>query len=375
VNQDQSSLSRSVYWYLTFRCNLACRHCTLEAGPGSGAESELSRLQVDRILDNILDYGPASMLISGGEPLVSEHCLYVLERFQEAGIPWSMETNGVLFDEPFLRVAVNAQSRGVLRGLYLSLDGATARTHDWLRGRGSYAATIRGAEECLRRGIVPKFQCVLNPRNTPEIGRYLDLMRRLGTDHVKFVFTNPVGRGERLYDELGLTPAMREQAIAALIEAAAGFDRELVFKVPPAFIPPHLLLPLRQSRVVISMGCPFPLLGILPDGSVAFCAIAREGARLGNALDRPLREMHDDPLRREVRRSYLGAELEGICGECLFRGSCRGYCRVWAEMKQGSLTGPFPLCQEMDRAGDFPACYKRPRLSGTLEDAVHELAP
>jgi len=361
----RKGLSRSLYWYLTFNCNLACRHCALEARPGLD-DAALTDGQLRTILDNVASYRPSSVIVSGGEPLIFDRCIDVLEILSRRRIRWCIETNGILVDDEFVRVAADADARDLLTGVYVSLDGASAASHDALRGPGTFDAALAGVERCLSKGIVPKFQFVINAMNVAEIQGYLRLMAELGTDHVKFVFTNPVGRAKRLFDQLRVTRQQREAATREVVDCAAWFEGEIVFKVPPAFVPPSLIRPLRESGVTISTGCPFPMLAILPDAGVSFCSIARDCVCLGNALEVPLSELHHHPRRVEARERYLNGELSGICARCAFRRQCLGDCRVWAYVEGGSFTAPFPLCRELDEGGAFPECYKVPVDTGAV---------
>ncbi|HXU45641.1 MAG TPA: hypothetical protein VN783_08950, partial [Thermoanaerobaculia bacterium] len=53
-----------VSWNLTYRCNLACEHCYLDAGPGKvktpafADRSELSTEQCYRVIDEIAAFAP-----------------------------------------------------------------------------------------------------------------------------------------------------------------------------------------------------------------------------------------------------------------------------------------------------------------------------
>jgi hypothetical protein len=67
-----------VSWNLTYRCNLACEHCYLDAGgtPLVGTEnfadrSELGTEECFRIIDEIASFAPECLtILTGGEPLV-----------------------------------------------------------------------------------------------------------------------------------------------------------------------------------------------------------------------------------------------------------------------------------------------------------------
>jgi MoaA/NifB/PqqE/SkfB family radical SAM enzyme len=73
--------------------------------------------------------------------------------------------------------------------VYVSLDGASAATHDEIRGAAAFARVARGVR-ALRR-TAPRMRivarCTLNARNLHEVPRAVTQARRIGFDHVSFL--------------------------------------------------------------------------------------------------------------------------------------------------------------------------------------------
>jgi AdoMet-dependent heme synthase len=67
-----------ISWNLTYRCNLACEHCYLDAGARPEVQSEAfadrSELSTEgclRVIDEVASFAPNCLLIlTGGEPLL-----------------------------------------------------------------------------------------------------------------------------------------------------------------------------------------------------------------------------------------------------------------------------------------------------------------
>ena len=60
-----------------------------------------------------------------------------------------------------------------------------------------------------------------------------------------------------------------------------------------------------------------------------------------------------------VRRDYVSAEkLSGICADCTFKYTCKGGCRAFAYDEFGDLQAPHPLCDALDKRGEFPSIYR-----------------
>src|SRR5687768_10120922 len=92
-----------ISWNLTYRCNLACEHCYLDAGgtPLVGTEnfadrSELGTEKCFRVIDEIAAFAPECLtILTGGEPLLRRDILEIVRRASERGLWVVVGTNGV----------------------------------------------------------------------------------------------------------------------------------------------------------------------------------------------------------------------------------------------------------------------------------------
>ena len=77
-----------ISWNLTYRCNLACEHCYLDAGgaPLVSTEnfadrSELGTEECFRVIDEIAAFAPECLaILTGGEPLLRRDLLGVVQQ-------------------------------------------------------------------------------------------------------------------------------------------------------------------------------------------------------------------------------------------------------------------------------------------------------
>src|SRR5688500_20217181 len=93
MNSPQFARPYVVSWNLTYRCNLACEHCYLDAGPTplGGTEnfadrSELGTEECFRVIGEIAGFAPECVTIpTGGGPLLRRARLDVVRRAAERG--------------------------------------------------------------------------------------------------------------------------------------------------------------------------------------------------------------------------------------------------------------------------------------------------
>lgn len=357
-----------IYWYTTFRCNLACKHCWVNSSPDVDISGDMKTEQMLQAVEKVAEFNPNAVVFTGGDPLIRKDFPQVLEAMHCKGVGYTLETNGMMITPAIADLIRSGVDQGLRIMVAISLDGGTAESHDWLRGKNSFQSAVRGIKEVVARGIHHTVQCVINQRNihtVPELGR---LMAEIGVKHLSLTFSNPVGRAIEYFDQLALPLDLHMRAFDYMAEVIETYPMAVTVKVPPAVIPPHMLKRLMPAvtgnpteKVKNLTSCAFPLLGILPDGSVTICAMTREmeDSNFGHILTMSLRDIWTRRGLDELRATYEQADqLEGICGDCVFKQTCKGSCRAHAATETGSYNGPYPLCAEMEQAGRFPQVYR-----------------
>ena len=168
-----------VSWNLTYRCNLACEHCYLDAGPKPlvGTEnfadrSELGTEECFKVIDELATFAPECVtILTGGEPLLRRDILEIVRRAAERGLWVVVGTNGVRITENVARRLAEAGARG----LSLSLDALDPDRHDRFRHvRGAWQNTVEGAEILNRTGLPFIVQTTAGSHNLGELEAIAD---------------------------------------------------------------------------------------------------------------------------------------------------------------------------------------------------------
>ena len=199
-----------VSWNLTYRCNLACEHCYLDAGgtPQVGTEnfadrSELGTEECFRVIDEIAAFAPECVtILTGGEPLLRRDILEIVRRAAERELWVVVGTNGVRITENLAKRLAEAGARG----LSLSLDALDPDRHDRFRKvRGAWRNTVEGAEILNRTGLPFIVQTTAGSHNLGELDAIADFAHdRLAAKVWNLYFLVPTGRGQFVSD---ITPA------------------------------------------------------------------------------------------------------------------------------------------------------------------------
>ncbi len=337
-----------VSWNLTYRCNLACEHCYLDAGgtPQVGTESfadrsELGTEECFRVIDEIAAFAPECVtILTGGEPLLRRDILEIVRRAAERGLWVVIGTNGVSITENLARRLAEAGARG----LSLSLDALDPDRHDHFRKvRGAWRNTVAGAEILHRTGLPFIVQTTVGSHNLGELDAIADFAHdRLAAKVWNLYFLVPTGRGQFVSD---ITPAQYDEVLASLYRIQRKYDRRMLVNAKCA--PHYIKTVLENGGAGIRTysggagGCPAGThyMGIRPNGDVTPCPYLPVFA--GTLRSSTLADLWTSSgLFADIRRR---TSLGGRCGACEMNGHCGG-CRARAYGMTGDLMAEDPLC-------------------------------
>jgi len=363
-----------VSWNLTYRCNLACEHCYLDAGPPvppQGSEiargprlldsenfadrSELGTEECFKVIEEIAAFAPECVtILTGGEPLLRRDILEIVRRAAERGLWVVVGTNGVSITENVARRLAEAGARG----LSLSLDALDPDRHDRFRMvRGAWRNTVEGAEILNRTGLPFIVQTTAGSHNLGELEAIADFAHdRLRARVWNLYFLVPTGRGQFVSD---ISPAQYDEVLASLFRIQRKYDRRMLVnaKCAPHYIKTILEkssgsggesdpMPMDATSPIRiysggAGGCPAGThyMGIRPNGDVTPCPYLPVFA--GNLRRSPLADLWtSSELFTDIRRR---SSLAGRCGECEMNAHCGG-CRARAYGMTGDVMAEDPLC-------------------------------
>ena len=355
-DQEERKYSlNQLYFYLTEGCNLKCRHCWI-APKFQDEDRSYPMLSIDlfkSIVKQAKPLGLSGVKLTGGEPLLHPEIGKILEHIKSQELNLTMETNGVLCTPEIARQISAHQNHFVS----VSLDGADAETHEWVRGvPGCFEAALEGVRHLAQAGIRPQVIMSIMRRNKDQMEPFVRLAESLGAESVKFNLVQPTARGKKMH-ERGETLTIEELVkLGSWVEnnLSGSTDLRLVYDHPAAF------RPLGKMFGDEGDGCSrcgiLGILGVLANGSYALCGIGESVPELvfGHvAIDR-LEDIWEKTDILNQLRSGLTERLEGICGDCVMKGVCLGSCIAQNFFRRKSLWAPFWYCEEAQKAGLFP---------------------
>jgi len=356
AHQEQSQFPLvNLYFYLTEGCNLRCRHCWL-APKYLGPSKPVPALDVDLFRDIIAQAKPlglGTVKLTGGEPLLHPRIDEILDVIIEEDLRLTVETNGVLCT-PALAAKMKSAKRPFVS---VSVDGADAETHEWVRGvKGSFDEAVEGIRNLAAAGFRPQVIMSVMRRNQDQLEDVVRRAEEWGAGSVKFNLVQPTARGEKMHEK------DETLSVEELIAMGEWVDRTLSKTTPLrlAYHQPPAFKALGSIFGEEGNGCGrcgiMGILGVLSSGAYALCGIGEAIPELvfGRAAEDRLEDVwRNDPVLNELRAG-LPRRLEGVCGDCVMQGLCLGNCLAQNYYTNHSLWSPFWYCEEAREKGLFP---------------------
>ncbi len=167
----------NVFFHILTGCNLRCRHCYINPD-----QHGRNQLPID-VIENWLGAfsgkaGAANVIFLGGEPTLHPELAAAVRRARALGYQSvTIDTNGYLFNDILDRV-----TPAEVDYFSFSLDGATRRTNDEIRGEGVYDTCLSGIRKARARGFEVSLIYTVSALNIHELESMAPILADLGVE-------------------------------------------------------------------------------------------------------------------------------------------------------------------------------------------------
>ena len=342
----------SLYMYIAGSCNLACRHCWIEPDynpdPASGKFLKVEYAQ-KAIIESI-PLGLRSVKLTGGEPLLHPRIRELLEWINDKELDIYIETNGTLIDSEMARLL---QSKKHMRFISVSLDGATATTHEALRAvAGSFEKALQGIKNLVTAGFKPQIICTLHQGNISEIEALVALAEEMSCGSVKFNVVQAMGRGDDFSDSQKLDI---DEIIHYFNKIEKGKTEHcsipIYFDIPPAFRPIRYFLNSPNTHCNV-----MNIIGILAGGEISLCGIGVSVPELiyGHIASQDMKSIWLEAPGLKKLREAIPDHFQGVCSECIHHWNCLGSCIAQNYHTSKTINASYNFCSEAKNRKLFP---------------------
>lgn len=339
---------------ITGECNLRCKHCYDD-------KEEHIHMPLDQcitVLNKFLTFCHQwkrfpVIWLTGGEPTISPHFWEILDylndsvRNSSTGCHVTILSNGFNIQHAFVERLVEYP---IAHAVQISVDGASARAHDALRGKGSFDRAIHALNILVSSRLETHIHFVVHKRNYEDGFKMTDLARKLKVHVLTVTRLVPWGRGQRLRDHM----LSADQVQTLFKKLSDDYDAILESDMPTPIISrdrcdwPVIYHDPRDPNALTKngyrCGAARSYINVMENGDVYPCR--RMPITVGNILEEDLMHIWQHPLMWKLREKPR--LMKGECSDCFFcrwaPRICSGGASCIAYAVYGDPFQPDPQC-------------------------------
>jgi len=315
-----------IQWEITQECNLSCRQCYINS-KHFRRKNELNTRECFGLIKKLKKNNILWIELQGGEPLIRDDFLKIVEKIKIEGLNVKIATNGTLISESIVeKLSKFLDPKD--DSLQISLDGSSAAINDKIRGKGSFEKTINGIKICQRFGLKYSINMTLMDENIHDAFNVYKLIYGIGgADRFSFFTLMKVGRGKRLNFDLineGIKQYIKIKEFEKRVKKPSvrgylGYEKHIPgYKQVAEKVFQGKSIPVanRNSAAISSMD-------IDCDGSVYPSSYLQlEELKAGNIKSSTLHQLWNTPKWKELRES--SCKISGKCQICDLYKFCGG---------------------------------------------------
>jgi len=370
MRHDASERPFIVIWEVTRACQLVCTHCRADA-IRTRNPFELTTDEGRHLLDDLASFGTPRPLVvlTGGDPFERPDLPELVAHGTRIGLNMALSPS---VTDRLTRSVLEELHEAGAKAVSLSLDGATAHSHDSFRGvEGVFDATLDAARTVTEIGFRLQINTTVTRGNVLELPRMLKHVLGLGASLWSVFFLVPTGRGKDLQP---LTAGEAEEVLHWLHDVSdlvaiktteaphyrriaiqrAGFDAGGVSELDQAFSVGPLRSQLRADTAELLSGQeprrrrPRPPIDVNSGRGFAFVdhvGVVYPSGFLPTAVGSVRKKSFPEIYRgSELLQSLRNPDtFGGRCGRCEFRSVCGGS-RSHAYATTGDPLAEDPSC-------------------------------
>jgi MoaA/NifB/PqqE/SkfB family radical SAM enzyme len=304
-------------------CNCRCVMCDI--WKDNANQQQLSRGDIESMLDSFQQLGTRWVVMSGGEALMNPNLFQLCQLLKDGGIQKiSILSTGLLLKKYAPQVVEGIDE------VIVSLDGSESVHDDIRRVPRAYQRLLEGVQalKALKPDFAVSGRCVIQRLNFADWPHIIDAARAIGLDQISFLaadvstdaFNRPELWDEQRTEEVNLTPEQLPQmknVLEGLIrDYAEDFDNHFIAESPAKLwriYDYYKALHHQGPFPAVQCNAPWVSAVVEADGTVRPCYFHRP---MGNIQESPLSELVNRPEEIAFRQS-LDMDSNQICRKCV----------------------------------------------------------
>lgn len=304
-------------------CNCRCVMCDI--WKDNANQRQLSRDDIQSLLDSFQKLGTRWVVMSGGEALMNPNLFQLSRLLKDGGIrKITILSTGLLLKKYAPQVIEEIDE------VIVSLDGSEAVHDDIRRVPRAYQRLREGVQsvKVLQANFAVSGRCVIQRLNFADWPYIVDAARDIGLDQISFLaadvstdaFNRPELWDEPRVEEVNLAPEQLPQmkkVLEGLIRDYSGdFDNQFIAESPAKLwriYDYYKALHHQGPFPAVQCNAPWVSAVVEADGTVRPCYFHRP---MGNIQESPLSELVNRPEEIAFRQN-LDMDSDQICRKCV----------------------------------------------------------
>lgn len=320
---------------ITNSCNLHCIHC--RCGNERNKKS-MSLKNFKKIIKNLKKFDKLTWIsLGGGEPLLNKNIFEMIVFCKDNDFKVLVTTNGTLLDKKWIK---QFETIGLDR-IQISLDGASKKIHDKIRGNGSFKKTMEAIKNLKKSKIDITCRMTLNKINFKEGGNFVKKMNSLGIKLISIRKCVPHGYAKSNISNLDFSKEEYAKILQFCFDLADKLGVHLSSGDPIAIFQNKKIIKNidKLSKKIIG-GCSPGISYLYIDSSHKIKPCPMLDLVLGDALNEDIINIWENS---EFYKRIRSKELKGKCEICNYKQICGG-CRARALFYKQNLWEEDPEC-------------------------------
>ncbi|OQY60385.1 MAG: SynChlorMet cassette radical SAM/SPASM protein ScmE [Desulfobacteraceae bacterium 4572_88] len=350
---------------ITDRCNLKCTYCSYYTSP-SNVEGELSKEEWLKFFEELNRCAVMEVTLEGGEAFIRKDLKDIIDGVVRNRMRFIILSNGTLITD---EMAAYIASTGRCNHVQVSIDGATAETHDSYRGDGNFSRAVDGIRRLLGHQVPVTVRATIHRRNVKDLeGIAKLLLEDLGLPGFSTNAASHMGLCRQHTDDVQLTTEERSFAMETLLRLNKKYNGRIGASAGPlaeAKTWVEMEKARKEGRETMSgrgflKGCGgvFSKLDVRADGVMVPC-IQMGHIELGRINKDDMKEVwqnHPELIRLRERQDIPLGDFD-FCKGCDYIPYCTGNCPALSYNLTGKEDHPSPdacLRRFLEEGGRLP---------------------
>lgn len=324
----------TIHLSITNECDLCCLHCFAAPEMEADHKQLLTYAELDTLFEEAAALGCMRIAITGGEPFNRPDIFQVMDRIFANGLDVCITSNGIRINHEI----VEALSQRPYGWINISLEGATAKTNDAVRGKGTFYTVVSNLRKHFKYRLRFGLSITLNSLNIHEIDLFPKLAREVGAEVILLRNMYPIGRGATS-GSLALSFTEYQQVIEKMTQW-----KNKIFMVQTSCEPFHSDNEI--ATIYENFGCAAgnTVATVYPDGTVSPCSLLGDGIEIDSLRSKSFSTIwHAGKGFQKIRNLAIPYN----CLSCDDYQTCSGGCRARAWASYGNIQSSDPWCKKV----------------------------